>query len=88
MPLSSFAICDICIMLFVKGIKHKVWTCRGRHEGRKGNGCKCRNIKENELIAAISEKMCKELTEENASMLKKVLIEMEDISIEYADNVV
>ena len=59
-----------------KGIKHKVWTCRGRHEGRKGNGCKCRNIKENELIAAISKKMCKELTEENAVLLcsKKCLL--------------
>lgn len=45
-------------------------------------------MKENELIAAISERIGEELTEENASMLKKVLIEMEDISIEYADNVV
>lgn len=71
-----------------KGIKHKVWTCRGRHEGRKGNGCKCRNVKENELIAAISERIGEDLTEENASMLKKVLIELDDISIEYADNAV
>ena len=71
-----------------KGIKHKVWTCRGRHEGRKGNGCKCRNVKENELIDTISERIGEELTEENASMLKKVFIEMDDISIEYADNVV
>ena len=71
-----------------KGIKHKVWTCRGRHEGRKGNGCKCRNVKENELIDTISERIGEELTEENASMLKMVFIEMDDISIEYADNVV
>lgn len=45
-------------------------------------------VKENELIATISERIGEELTEENASMLKKVLIEMEDISIEYADNIV
>ena len=42
----------------------------------------------NELIDTISERIGEELTEENVVMLKKVLIEMEDISIEYADNVV
>lgn len=73
-----------------KGIKHKVWTCRGRHEGRKGNGCKCRNIKENELIAAISKKNVQRTDRRKCCsvMLKKVLIELDDISIEYADNAV
>ena len=45
-------------------------------------------MKENELIDTISERIGEELTEENASMLKKVFIEMDDISIEYADDVV
>ena len=40
------------------------------------------------MIAVISEKIGEELTEDNAALLKKVLIEMEDISVEYADNVV
>lgn len=55
-----------------------------RHENQK----LVSDVKENELIDTISERIGEELTEENASMLKKVLIEMEDISIEYADNVV
>ena len=32
---------------------HKVWTCKERHKGRKGNGCLMRNITEEELMAAI-----------------------------------
>lgn len=32
---------------------HKVWTCKERHKGRKGNGCLMRNIPEEELLAAI-----------------------------------
>ena len=66
-----------------KGEKHKVWTCRDRHQGRKGNGCKCRNVDENDLLAAISERMGQELTEANAVLLKRVFIEMEGISVEY-----
>ena len=36
---------------------HKVWTCKERHKGRKGNGCVMRNITEEELLAAICAQM-------------------------------
>ena len=36
---------------------HKVWTCKERHKGRKGNGCLMRNITEEELLAAICAQM-------------------------------
>ena len=32
---------------------YKVWTCKERYMGRKGNGCKMRHIKEEELLEAI-----------------------------------
>lgn len=36
---------------------YKAWTCRQRHLGRKGNGCKNPNIREEKLLEAICEKM-------------------------------
>ena len=39
------------------GEKYKAWTCRERHKGRKGNGCKCRTIRETDLIASICVQM-------------------------------
>lgn len=30
----------------------KVWICRGRDKGKAGNGCTCRNVREEELLAA------------------------------------
>ena len=37
--------------------RYKMWNCRERQKGVKGNGCKMRNIKEDDLIAEI----CNEL---------------------------
>lgn len=36
---------------------YKAWTCRQRHLGKKGNGCKNPNIREEKLLEAICEKM-------------------------------
>ena len=30
----------------------KVWVCRGRSKGKAGNGCMCRNVREEELLSA------------------------------------
>ena len=65
-----------------KGIKHKVWTCRGRHEGRKGNGCKLRTIKEDLLLQTIEESIGCEVNAENAGQIQRVLITKDDIVVE------
>jgi hypothetical protein len=65
-----------------KGIKHKVWTCRGRHEGRKGNGCKLRTIKEDLLLQTIEESIGCEVNTENAGQIQRVVITEEDIAVE------
>ena len=73
-----------------KGIKHKVWTCRGRHEGRKGNGCKLRTIKEDLLLQTIEESIgCEvnadigcEVNAENAAQIQRVVITEDDIAVE------
>ena len=67
-----------------KGEKHKVWTCRDRHQGRKGSGCMCRNVDENDLISEISDRIGEPLTEKNVDMLKRIFIEKDGISIEFA----
>ena len=35
------------------GFKYKAWNCGDRQKGAKGNGCKCRIIKEDELVDEI-----------------------------------
>ena len=64
------------------GIKHKIWTCRGRHEGRKGNGCKLRNVKEGMLLQAIEDSIGGEIKAENAEKIKRVIITEDDIAVE------
>ena len=39
------------------GSYYKVWNCAERQKGRKGNGCKCRIIREDELVEMILEKL-------------------------------
>ena len=34
----------------------KVWICRDRNKGKAGNGCKMRNVKEEELLKVAGEK--------------------------------
>ena len=33
---------------------YKAWSCKGRHKGWRGNGCKMRNIRETDLLAEIA----------------------------------
>ena len=42
--------------------KWKVWCCRERFKGKKGNGCKNRNIREEDLLLAIKEETGIDLT--------------------------
>lgn len=68
-----------------KGIKHKVWTCRGRHEGRKGNGCKLRTVKEDFLLQTIGDSIGCEVNAENAGQIQHVVITKDDIVVEKKD---
>ena len=36
-----------------RGDTYKVWTCKERYKGRKGNGCMMRHVKEEELLKVI-----------------------------------
>ncbi|MPN28986.1 hypothetical protein SDC9_176433 [bioreactor metagenome] len=38
-------------------LHHKYWSCKDRIKGKRGNGCKNRNIKEDELLKIISDKL-------------------------------
>lgn len=39
------------------GSVYKAWNCRERQKGKKGNGCKCRIVKEDELLEELREKL-------------------------------
>lgn len=39
------------------GSYYKAWNCRERQKGKKGNGCKCRIIKENDLLEELRLKL-------------------------------
>ena len=36
-----------------RGDTYKVWTCKERYKGRKGNGCMMRHVREDEVLEAI-----------------------------------
>ena len=36
---------------------YKAWECKEHHLGRKGNGCRMRTIREDELLEAITDQM-------------------------------
>jgi len=40
-----------------KGVKYKAWNCKDRQQGTKGNGCKMRIVKEEELLKTIADQM-------------------------------
>ena len=65
----------------VGGAKCKVWTCRERHKGRKGNGCKGRNISEEELLKAISDQLGKPANQRNAELLERVVVEEQGVTV-------
>ena len=66
------------------GQKTIVWTCTGRHHGRRGNGCKMRNVPETEIVTALSEALGVEFTEENVDMVSRVMICQDGIVVERA----
>ena len=41
-----------------KGVKYKAWNCKDRQQGIKGNGCKMRIVKEEELLKEICTQLC------------------------------
>lgn len=41
----------------IGGEKCKTWVCRGRYLGRRGNGCRMRNVKEDALLDEIKAEM-------------------------------
>lgn len=61
---------------------HKVWTCKERHKGRKGNGCLMRNIPEEELLAAI----CFQMGLPNAENFPVGRFRREIVRVEVMDN--
>ena len=63
-PLYGLIICADCGSLLTRRTHyssrktkttHKVWVCKERYKGRKGNGCQMRAVKETELLGAIEE---------------------------------
>ena len=39
------------------GSYYKAWNCRERQKGKKGNGCKCRIVKEEEFLEELQQKL-------------------------------
>ena len=64
------------------GEKCKAWTCRERHKGRKGNGCKGRNIFEEELLAAVSGQIGELVTEGNVELVSRVEVKEHGVKVE------
>ena len=57
-------VCGECGAIFKRrtltakdGTHYKVWNCAERQKGRRGNGCKCQIMREDELIAHILEEL-------------------------------
>ena len=65
----------------VGGEKCKIWTCRERHKGRKGNGCKGRNISEEELLKEISSQLGKPANLRNAELLERAVVEERGVTV-------
>lgn len=63
------------------GVKYKVWVCRDRHLGRKGNGCKMRTIREDELMEYVKDGIGAEPTEDTAGMIDRVEVGMDGIDV-------
>lgn len=63
------------------GEKYKAWVCRDRHLGRKGNGCKMRTIREDELLGEIGESIGVEVTEDTAGLVEQVEVGMDGVEV-------
>ena len=85
------AFCGECGAPFVRrtlktkgGVYYKAWNCRERQKGQKGNGCRCRMISEESLIAEIVKTLGWEQMDEEkfSATVSRVLITDDDIKIE------
>ena len=65
-----------------KKAKYKAWVCRDRQLGRKGNGCKMRILKEDDLLAEICRQMgWEEVTEEKMNEIDRVEIREDGVEV-------
>lgn len=65
---------------------YKAWNCAERQKGKKGNGCKCRIVKEEDLKAEIVSSLKWESFDEQqfSEQVKKMWVERSKIRIEYS----
>ena len=63
-------------------VRYKAWECYGKHKGKKGNGCRLRTVKEDELFKAIEETTGKAVDEQSAEVIKRVVVTEDDIVVE------
>ena len=66
-----------------KGVKYKAWNCKDRQNGKAGNGCKMRIVKEEELLEEIADQMgWEEFSEERfLNEVERVDVGMEEIRV-------
>jgi len=66
----------------IGGVKCKTWVCRGRYLGKRGNGCRMRNVKEEKLLAEIMVEMGYEGEfPENDFPAERFLVETERVEV-------
>lgn len=59
-----------------KGVKYKAWNCKDRQQGIKGNGCKMRIVKEEELLKEICTQLCWEEFDEERFLEEVVRVDV------------
>ena len=66
------------------GVYYKAWNCRERQKGQKGNGCRCRLISEESLIAEIVKALGWETMDEGrfGREVSRVLVSDDDVQVE------
>ena len=84
-------ICGECGAIFKRrtltskdGTYYKVWNCAERQKGRKGNGCKCRILREEELVELILAELGWEEMDEKrfANNVNRILVDDNGIRID------
>ena len=71
----------------ISGDRFKAWNCRERQKGVQGNGCKCRIVREEQLIEEIRHALGWETLDAGrfAREVSRVLITGENINVEKAE---
>jgi len=67
------------------GVYYKAWNCRERQKGPKGNGCRCRLVSEELLIAEIVKTLGWEQMDEKqfSATVRRVLVSDNEVKIEF-----